>query len=375
MITDAHGREVLGGGGVLAVDVHALGGELRRLWGEAGDPRGTGSSAVTRACTRNLIVLCPDDDAVRKAASLITGVADRYPSRAFVVRRSDGAPDRLEATLEAQCLRRGDGRHVCCEQITLTVGPAAGRRAASAIVPLLVPDLPVFVWSLGLPDWDDELLLRLLDVADRLLVDSRGCPDASRLLVDLAEHERRDRWSPADFEWARLSAWREAVATLFEDPSRADAPATVARVVIRHGRAGTVAAALLAGWILDRLDAVHAREERGLRGRVESGDGAGEDAAVAIALEPSGGAGGVERVRIELARSPSILEAERTAEGTSLRLRIAGPEAEVLPGHLPCEDASAELLLEDLLAVHNAEPLYENALFRAATLLGGTVPD
>jgi hypothetical protein len=149
----------------------------------------------------------------------------------------------------------------------------------------------------------------------------------------------------------------------------------VARVSIRHGRAGTVAAALLAGWILVRLDAVHAREEGGLRGRVEAGVGAGEESAVGIALEPSGAEGGIERVRIEMARSRSMLEAERCEDGASLRLGIAGPEACVLAGRVPCEPASAELLLEDLLAVHNAEPLYEHALSRAATLLGGAAPD
>ncbi|MEO6463104.1 MAG: glucose-6-phosphate dehydrogenase assembly protein OpcA [Candidatus Eisenbacteria bacterium] len=351
---DAHGREVLGGGGVLPVEVHALGAELRRLWETTGDPAGTDSTAVTRTCTRNVIVLCHDTDAARAAATLVAGVADRYPSRAFIVRLDgDGPPDRLEATLEAQCLVRAGGRQMCCEQIVLAVGAAAGRRAASAIVPLLVPDLPVFVWSMdALPDWDDELLVRLLDVADRVLVDSRGVPDPAALLADLALHERRDRWSPADFEWARLADWREAVAMLFEDPSLAARPPVVERVTVRHGRPGASAAALLAGWVLDRLEA------------------AGERSAVAVSFEATAGEGGVEGLGIELAGG-FRLEAERAPDGGTLRLGIAAPDACALPGRVPCDEASVERLLEDLLAAHAEEPIYERALARAATLLAG----
>lgn len=374
MLTDAAGREVLGGGGMLPVEVHALGDELRRLWASAGERAGEGTSAVIRACSRNLVVLCPDAETVARVSAVVAGVADRYPSRAFLVCAADGPPDRIEATLTAQCLRREDGRHVCCEQVTLEVGAAAGRRAASAIVPLLVPDLPVFVWVVGVPDWDDELLARLLDVADRLLVDSRATPDPAAMLLDLSHRERGDRWSPADFEWARLADWREAVASLFEDPAVAAQPARVARVSVACGVSGAAAGALLAGWILDRVDAAREREALGLAGRVDSGDAAGEEPPVAVHLEVVADGPGVRRVRLELSGG-GTLEAERHGEEPVVRLRVAAPEACTLPAHPPCEQAPAERLLEDLLAELAADPLYEHALARAATLLGGASPD
>ena len=350
MIVDDRGRQVLGGGGVLPVEVHALGAELRRLWQEGADPAGGDSSAITRACTRNLVVLCEDEEAARHAATMIAGVADRYPSRAFVVCRVEG-DDRLEATLEAQCVRLPGGRHVCCEQVGLRVGRSAGRRAASAIVPLLVPDLPVFVWSLVAPAWEDEFLTRVLGVADRMLVDSRACPDPVRLLAELAARDRVERWAPSDFEWARLSGWREAVATLFEDPSMTGARAAVSRIAVRHGSAGRPGAALLAGWILDRL------EVAGLAGP-------GPDA---IVLESIGGTGGIASLSLT-AGDGTRLEVESMRN--VLHLSLVAPGACAFPGGVPCERGPAESLLEDLLAEHVAEPLYERALARAAVLLG-----
>jgi glucose-6-phosphate dehydrogenase assembly protein OpcA len=370
-VTDAAGREVLGGGGVLPVDVAALGAELRRLWEAAGD-----GDIVTRACTRNVIALCADDEAAALAGRVLAAVADRYPSRAFVIRRDADAPDRLDATLEAQCQLRDDERHVCCEQITLAVGSAAARRAASAIVPLLEPDLPVFVWPVGAFDPDEDLLDRLLDHADRLLFDSRSCTDAPGFLRDLAGRAPNERWSAADLEWTRLDDWREAVAALFDDPATRALPPELARVVVRRGEDAAIAAALLAGWILDRVDAARSGGREGLGARVEAGDGAGEEAPIAVVFEPAAAAlPGIRRVTLETRRPAATLSAELGPDGREIRLRIAAPDACALPARLPHADAPVEHLVEAQLARPAADALYEAALARATTFLAGSAPD
>jgi len=206
---------VMGGGGALPVDVKSLGKELRRLWENTPEAKGPNHAVLTRACTRNLVVLAAGEVEAAHAADVIARVADRHPTRAFLV-REDAMPDRLAAFLEARCLLRGGGRHVCCEQITLAVGPTARRRAAGAIVPLLVPDLPVFVWVLGDVRWDDELLRHLLTVTDRLVVDSRAVLDAHALAKELARTDTGRTWAPGDLEWSRLGAWREAIAAQFD---------------------------------------------------------------------------------------------------------------------------------------------------------------
>ena len=55
--------QVLGGGGALSVDVKSLGHELRRLWQE-NEKEG---AAITRACTRNLVVLCASPEETDRA--------------------------------------------------------------------------------------------------------------------------------------------------------------------------------------------------------------------------------------------------------------------------------------------------------------------
>ena len=380
MIADPAGRQILGGGGALSVDVKALGKELRRLWEEtARSPDVAGGPVLTRACTRNLVAVAANATEAEHATRLLAAIAGLHPTRAFVVAASDeGDPERLEAHLQAVCSIRGAGRHVCCEQIALTVGPRARRRAAGTIVPLLVPDLPVFVWVLGTPAWDDELMLRLLEVADRVVVDSRAADDPVALLGALDGSARDDRWAPGDFEWSRLAPWREAVASLFDEPSTAALPARLESVVVRYGAGGSrVGAALLAGWALDRIESARARGETGLALRAADGDGAGEDVPAAAVLEavPGRAAGeicGVElHARAPRARCAVVASEDAAALSASVDLLDTCP----LPARHPWVRPAEETLLEDQLDVTGTWPVYERALARAATLLAGVAPD
>ncbi len=371
MIVDGFGREVLGGGGVLPVDIAALSTELRRLWEGASEADG---AAVTRACARNLVALCAAGPGAEAAAPVLVAVATEHPARAFLVVATPGPSDRLEASLTAHCVVRPGRRHVCCEQVTLAIGDAARRRAASAIVPLLVPDLPVFVWITGGLDFDDPALERLLDVTDRLVFDSRAYPDPARTLVELVHTERRDRWSPADLEWARLEPWREAVASLFDDPAAAALAGHLDRIVVEHGADSTVGAALLAGWIVDREESARAAGAPGERARVDAGDGAGETSAAAVVLVPVAGEG-VRRVGLEARHPDGRLEVALAEGGRALVLSCAVAAACTLQARRPLDPVPLADLVGRMVAEATPDELYERALLRAATWLGGTAPD
>ena len=345
--------QVLGGGGALAVDVKSLANELRRLWQE----NAREGSAITRACTRNLVALCADEDEAARAVETIGTLAGEHPSRAFVI-VADPDPARLEAFLTAHCSLRAGGRHVCCEQLTLHVGRDTRRRAAGAILPLLVPDLPVFVWIPGVPRWDDPLLERLLDVADRLVVDSRAATEPHAFVRSLVDARREDAWAPGDFEWSRLTDWREAIACLFDEPATKSLPAKLTQVEVRYGRGGSaVAAALLAGWILDRLEAARRRE--GVEGTARAVLSATGDASPSAILAVS--------LAADDPRATCTVGFE--AGDSGLTARVTVEDACPLPARHPFAEETVPRLLEDQLDVSGASPLYDRALARAAALL------
>jgi glucose-6-phosphate dehydrogenase assembly protein OpcA len=108
---------------------------------------------------------------------------------------------------------------------------------------LLISDLPVFLRWRGEPPWGTPELEQLVDLTDRLIVDStewNDVPYPYRHLAQLFE-----RAAVSDIAWARTSRWRTLLASLW--PGIAD----VRTIRVR----GTAAQAeLLAGWLRSRLD-------------------------------------------------------------------------------------------------------------------------
>jgi glucose-6-phosphate dehydrogenase assembly protein OpcA len=105
-----------------------------------------------------------------------------------------------------------------------------------------LPDLPVFLRWRGLPPFGAEHFETLIDVVDRLIVDSTEWPDLPAPYADFSGVFGRVVVS--DIAWARTSRWRPHLASLWPEIER------VRQIRVR----GTAAQAhLLAGWLRSRL--------------------------------------------------------------------------------------------------------------------------
>lgn len=179
---------------------------------------------------------------VEAAEDVLTGLAERHPSRTIVLVPDPGADDCLEAKAEVTSYPAGQGRLVCAETIRVRLGGARAEVPASVVQPLLLPDLPVFLRWRGLPPFGERPFEELVDVVDRLIVDSTEWPDLPAPYARLAEIF--DRVVVSDIAWARTSRWRPQLASLWP---RIESVKTIEV-------AGTEAQAhLLAGWLRSRL--------------------------------------------------------------------------------------------------------------------------
>ena len=181
---------------------------------------------------------------VEAATETLAGLAERHPSRTILLfPRPGDREDVLEAEVDLRCfLRGGVEREVCSEVISIRL---RGRRAAapaSVVQPLLVPDLPVFLRWRGECPWGGAELEELVEVTDRLIVDSSEWPDVESAYERLAE--LFERVVVSDIAWARTEPWRRAIAALWPDCSEASA------VRVAGPR---VEALLLARWLATRL--------------------------------------------------------------------------------------------------------------------------
>jgi hypothetical protein len=182
---------------------------------------------------------------VEVATETLGGLAERHPSRTILLfPRPNEDRDALDAEVDLRCFRRGgEEREVCSEVISIRLCGKRASAPASVIQPLLVPDLPVFLRWRGECPWGAVELEELVDVTDRLVVDSSEWPDVEWGYARLAEI--LDRVVVSDIAWARIEPWRRAVATLWPDV----ADAGKVRVAGPYPEA-----LLLARWLSARLD-------------------------------------------------------------------------------------------------------------------------
>jgi hypothetical protein len=216
-------------------------------------------SVGARASVLNLIVVTSEESAP-EVSRVVSELSGNYPSRAILmISDPDEGEANVEIGLSAFCSVRhgtpgGSRNQVCAEQIMMHVEGPPAEHLESLAGPLLIPDLPVFLWYPdggvpGSPGCDGMTAL-----ADRLILDSGATGDCEASLRGMATLPVQDN-VPAigDLQWSALSPWRSLLADLFATPERAGELAKIRRVEILHDRTGECQALLLVGWLSGAL--------------------------------------------------------------------------------------------------------------------------
>ena len=302
------------------LDAAAITGELNRLWARFGgerrpEPAGYGHGAgdddqpvsvQMRASTLNLTAVARSRGDAERIEDAVTRLSDLYPSRATILvadpehpRGEGGGLDVRVALLEQEGEK---GRPaVRFECVTVEVGAEDERYLASIASPLLVADLPDFLWWVSDSVGGSELFNGLIEVTDRLIVDSARFGDAATELRHLAALIGRGQGCPrlSDFAWARLAPWRQLIAQFFDPPATRAALDALDEVTISYAvagpdrRSGLSAALLLAGWLCSRLgwqapgELVPERDEPGAWRVTLRAGGRGHRREVLLALRPT----------------------------------------------------------------------------------------
>ena len=177
------------------------------------------------------------------ARRTLAGLDELHPSRTILLFPEPKRAEGIDVTVSLRCFAlHGASRDVCSEVIELRLGGKRARAPGSIVQPLLISDLPTFCRWRGLPPWGRPELEQLVDVCDRLVVDSsewRGLPGAYAELEALF-----DRIAVSDIAWGRGLGWRGRLAALWPGI------ASIRRLSVTGPKADAL---LLAGWLRSRL--------------------------------------------------------------------------------------------------------------------------
>jgi glucose-6-phosphate dehydrogenase assembly protein OpcA len=379
--------------------VQAIAAHLAQLWTS---PVGGGDSRVTekgmahaRASVLNLIVTVPDEKAANRVVETMIGLGVRHPSRAIVLAADPkAAGPTLDASITAHCNPGPEGAEpICFEVVVLSVHGEAADHLAGIVAPLLIHDLPTHIWWPGDPPFADPIFDQLVEIGDRVLVDSDEFSDLLHGLRRLTTLRRRS--GVGDLAWHRLAWWQELTAEFFDAPRFRRYLPNLNRLTIRyavapghkprrtrkpgdlHG-ASNVASPLAgpmlyAGWIASRIEwrryaTTLPLKEGNLRLKLEGRhemvdlqieavetDALPPGELIAVRLRAFGEMGAAEFI---IERSTDEAVVASNADGMTALLRR-------MPMELPTE---SELLAADLV-MDQHDPVYESAVRAAAVFL------
>lgn len=175
------------------------------------------------------------------ATETLAGLAERHPSRTLLLFPEPDAGDGLAARVLLECYEvPGSRRHLCNEVIELRLRGERAVAPASIALPLLLPDLPVFLRWRGRPDFDSPVFQQLVEMVDRIVFDSAEWPDVPDSYAELV-HVFEDV-AVSDIAWRRSLPWRAALAQAWPD-------------VPREISGPPAEAALVRGWLQSRAGA------------------------------------------------------------------------------------------------------------------------
>jgi glucose-6-phosphate dehydrogenase assembly protein OpcA len=381
--------------------------ELAAIWANQdltteieGEP---GRHVAARTSVMNLVVVARRPEIAERGAATIQALTGKHPSRTIVVQSADpDGPSWIDARIEAHCiLPREDAPETCAETIHLIAGGEAGRHLNAIVAPLIIHDLPVTVWWPGEPPFASRECIDLLTSADRFVVDgSTWSGDGLARLGEMATVAETASVAVSDFAMVRQSRWREAIASIFDDPDFLPYLRSLRRIAVTYGThdetgapgsTNLVKPVYHVAWLASRLGLTvakplavaaapasaaksrpgHAGRPALSRGMVATlADGRNEVTVVIRPVPSAMPAGTTLRVELLCERRGSELRADVTAEAETVHVRVWQDGVEVLDREFLAVRRGDVDLLAEAIELGRRDVVSVGTLRTAAKLVG-----
>jgi glucose-6-phosphate dehydrogenase assembly protein OpcA len=363
------------------INVGAIEKELTALWKQAGED---GEGGVVRSSILNLLIYVPSAAEASKVDDIMLEITAAHPCRVILIiadRESGGS--KIAAEVTSRCtLPTPTSKQVCCEQITITASEDHLDEAPSATAPLLISDLPVYLWWRAVPQAADKQLFgRLVEISDRVVIDSSQFNDPRGDLSNMAATLGAGRWAAlSDLNWARLTAWRALIASFYDVPDYRPLLDQLNKVVIRYsppsadGSAIATRALLMGGWLASRLGW---RLKSGTANRAQGQaafdmvDASGRNIKIEFArteraIEP----GHIAHVMLTSAADIStVFSVRRSADGSRIETAVTQEKEKRAQRVLSYEALSESALIARELEILGRDRIYEQAVQAAAEMI------
>lgn len=394
---------------------------LLNMWHELNElSRSEQRKEVVRSSVMTLVAYAQGKEQAAHISAVIDGLTGQHPSRAIILASEPTASldaPRAELTLRTHALDSGTGV-VGAEQIILTL-PGQPRQLAQYAMPLLLSDMPIFVWWTGGLPARDDLVNSLVEIGDYSIFDSADFDTPEHDIVrlsDLIQKRRNHQVNHTafnDFNWTRIKPWRELTAQCFDPPRQRPHLDAIEQVTIEYAmadRPNPQQAILFAGWLASRLGWQFRSSRRRSSGKVaielssftsaapivleivprmgvkthdwreasgvellrQQMEISGIHQLPAAEMEPSVSLGAICRVALKtgLEGKVATFEIVRDDDLKNARTLITLPDEPPMdPHHSPLESLSEVALLRQQLTFFNYDHIYEDSVLASREMV------
>lgn len=185
----------------------------------------------TKACLFNLIVYTHEPPRTQYFKEVIKMIMMQFPCRIiFIEGNLSSKENHLQVKVTTE--KTENGRGIVCDQISIQASSQQINRVYFLLLPLFVPDLPIYLlWGQD-PTTEYTILPHLQHFATRLIFDSEATEDLQQFSLDMLNQINSSSIPIVDMNWARISGWREVLAEVFDSPERFEQLASAKNIKI-----------------------------------------------------------------------------------------------------------------------------------------------
>ena len=210
------------------------------------------SPTEARASLLNLVVFSTADSKPQ-ADAMLDAVLGKRAARVIHITGSESPES--DVTVSARCYIDHSNRSVCLQEVVISNGRDGIGAAVSSWAPLLIRDIPVYVVWLDAISHERDVLAKVVELADTLVLDSeltlRIEQDQRRLFARLSDLSHNNV-ALCDIAWHRVLPLCAVTADGFDNPQLQQQIESIAAVELDG--APPQFAALYLGWFASRLE-------------------------------------------------------------------------------------------------------------------------
>lgn len=172
-------------------------------------------------CLFNLVIYTSEEERTAYFGKLFAKISEKFPSRIIFIQLTD-KPSAEKDLIKRLQVEGSNKTTKPGEQFIIKASAEQLKQVPFTLLPMLIPDLPIYlIWGQN-PVLDKVILPQLQKFATRLVYDSECDRNLQNFSQDMLKKIGELKCDFMDIDWALISGWRDVISQVFDNQAHFD---------------------------------------------------------------------------------------------------------------------------------------------------------